>query len=398
MAPKKKVEEKEPIKWGRSGNTLKMGLVGLPNVGKSSTFNLLTKCNVDAENYPFCTIDPTEAVVQVPDERFKHLCQMFKPKSEVQAVMRIWDIAGLVPNAHQGEGLGNAFLSHIAAVDGIYHVCRAFSGEENNITHTEGEVDPVRDLDIIKNELIMKDLERLEKLVPDFQRKADQNRKLKDIADERDALIKAQEVLNKKQNLRDVQDWTAKEVDFLRKYNFLTTKPCVFLVNMSEKDYLRKKNKHLNKLVAFLIEKGYKKEDIILYSAEFEQKLADMETDDERQKYMKDVGADKRMLDRIITGGYESLGLMHFFTCGADEVRSWTIHKGDKAPKAAGVIHNDMERGFISMDVYKYADIKEHGTEAKVKEAGCLRQQGKNYEMCDGDICHVKFNVTTAKK
>lgn len=393
MAPKKKVEEAPKIRWGRPGNTLRMGLVGLPNVGKSTTFNMLSKCTVPAENFPFCTIDPHEAVVNVPDPRFHWLCKTFKPKSEVQAVLKIWDIAGLVPNAHQGEGLGNAFLANIQAVDGIFHVCRAFKSED--ITHTEGDVDPVRDLSIITNELIMKDLAQCKARVEEFDRKVKQNSKLKELKDELEALKKAQEVLEGGKPLRMVQEWSAKEVDFLNKYQFLTTKPMVYLVNMSEKDFIRLKNKFLPGIAAWVKENGGGP--VIPYSAEFEQKLMDLETDEEREKYIKEVGAKKSMLDKIITTGYEYLDLIHFFTCGEDEVRCWTVQKGSKAPQAAGVIHSDMERGFICAETYKYDDIKELGTEAAVKAAGKLLQNGKNYEAQDGDIFFFKFNLGKGK-
>jgi len=397
MAPKKKVEEKPKIRWGRPGNTLKMGLVGLPNVGKSTTFNVLTKCNVPAENFPFCTIDPSEAVVSVPDARFDHLCKAFKPKSEVAAVLKIWDIAGLVPNAHQGDGLGNAFLSHIGAVDGIYHVCRAFAGEEDNIVHTEGDVDPARDLKIIRHELLMKDLERLEKLCTEWTRKVAQNQKLKEIKDECDALHKVKDMLTEGKYIRDVEDWTAKEQSYLNKYQFLTTKPACYLVNLSEKDFIRKKNKFLKPIFEWVQANGGGP--IVPYSAEFEQRLVEMESDAEREAYMKDVGAQSSMLDRIIKTGYEQMELCHFFTCGEDEVRAWTVQQGSKAPQAAGVIHTDMERGFICLEVFKYQDLEANEwSEDKVKAAGKKQQKGKEYVVEDGDICFVKFNVTTSAK
>lgn len=393
MAPKKKEEPKPSIRWGRVGNTLKMGLVGLPNVGKSTTFNILTHLSVPAENFPFCTIDPHEAVVEVPDERFDWLRDQFKPSSRVKSVLKIWDIAGLVPNAHQGEGLGNAFLSNIQAVDGIYHVCRAFESEE--VIHTEGEVQPVRDLTIIQNELIQKDLTFCAARLDDVNKKLRSAPKSKELKEEIDALLKAEALLKDGKTIRSCPDWTAKEVDSINRCQFLTTKPVVYLVNMSERDYIRQKNKFLQPIKEWVDNNCGGP--IIPYSAEFEAKVAAAAPED-KQKVITDLGAKASQLDKIVKTGYEYLDLIHFFTVGVDEVRSWTIQRGAKAPEAAGTIHSDMERGFICAEVYKYADIKEAGSEAAVKANGKLQQNGRGYEIQDGDICFFKFNVTTAAK
>ena len=395
MPPKKKEEEKPRIRWGRVSNTLKMGLVGLPNVGKSLTFNVLTKLSVPSANFPFCTIDPHEAVVEVPDERFDWLSSQFRPGSNVRSVLKIWDIAGLVPNAYLGEGLGNAFLSNIQSVDGIYHVCRAFDSEE--VLHTEGEVNPVRDLGIIRNELIQKDLAFCAGKLDEAQKKLKANPKNKDMKEEVECLQKVEAMLKEGNTIRSSDDWSAKDVETINRCQFLTTKPVVYLVNMSEKDYIRQKNKFLAPIHEWVQANGGGP--IIPYSAEFEAKVVEAGADEAaRQKVIEDLGAKKSMIDKIIKTGYEHLELIHFFTVGPQEVRSWTIQKGAKAPEAAGVIHSDMERGFICAEIYKFDDIKKEGSEAGVKAAGKLQQCGKTYEMQDGDICFFKFNVTSAPK
>lgn len=394
MPPKKKEEEKPKIKWGRISNTLKMGLVGLPNVGKSLTFNILTKLTVPSANYPFCTIDPHEAVVEVPDVRFDWLSDNFKPGSNVHSVLKIWDIAGLVPNAHKGEGLGNAFLSNIQAVDGIYHVCRAF--EEEEVLHTEGEVNPVRDLEIIRNELVQKDLAFCAGKLDESQKKLKAAPKDKERKEEVDTLTKVLKMLEEGKTIRSSDDWTAKDVDTINRCQFLTTKPVVYLVNMSEKDFIRQKNKWLVPINEWIQANGGGP--MIPYSAQFEARLVEVADATERKKLMEDLGAKRSMIDKIITTGYEFLELIHFFTVGPTEVRSWTIQKGAKAPEAAGTIHSDMERGFICAEIYKFEDIKEAGSEAQVKANGKLQQCGKTYDMQDGDICFFKFNVTNAAK
>jgi obg-like ATPase 1 len=394
MPPKKKEEEKPRIKGGRVSNSLKMGLVGLPNVGKSLTFNILTRLTVPSANYPFCTIDPHEAVVEVPDERFSWLSTAFRPGSNVRSVLKIWDIAGLVPNAHKGEGLGNAFLSNIQSVDGIYHVCRAF--DEEDVLHTEGEVNPVRDLEIIRNELVQKDVAFCSGKVDEAQKKHKAAPKDKERKEELDTLLKVQKILEDGKTIRSSEDWSAKEVEVINRCQFLTTKPVVYLVNMSEKDYVRQRNKWLAPINEWVSSNGGGP--IIPYSAQFEARLVEVADLEERKKLMEDLGAKKSMIDKIITTGYEHLDLIHFFTVGPEEVRSWTIPRGAKAPEAAGTIHSDMERGFICAEIYKFEDIKEAGSEAQVKANGKLQQCGKTYEMQDGDICFFKFNVTTAAK
>uniref|UniRef100_A0A0G4H425 Obg-like ATPase 1 n=1 Tax=Chromera velia CCMP2878 TaxID=1169474 RepID=A0A0G4H425_9ALVE len=388
MAPKKKEEAPKKVLLGRPKNNLRMGLVGLPNVGKSTTFNLLAKQAAPAENFPFCTIEPHEARMNVPDERFNWLCGKFKPKSEVPANLTIFDIAGLVPNAHQGEGLGNAFLANIQAVDAIYHVVRAF--EDQDVTHTEGEVNPVNDLKTIADELRLKDIEFADRAVAELEKESKRG------ADK----VKVAEM----GMMEEVREWLkegnwvsqGQSVEVINRFTFLTAKPVVYLVNMSEKDFCRLKNKFLPKISAWV--KENLPGPIIPYSAEFELKLAELPDENARLQYIKDSGAQKSMLDKIIQTGYSGLSLIHFFTCGEDEVRCWTIREGTKGPQAAGVIHSDFERGFICAEVYKYADIHELGTEAAVKAAGKYMQKGKDYVVEDNDIIFFKFNVTASGK
>ncbi|CAD2088261.1 Obg-like ATPase 1, putative [Plasmodium vinckei] len=392
MAPKKKEEEPKVLLLGRPKNTLKMGLVGLPNVGKSTTFNVLTKLNIPAENYPFCTIDPHEAKVNVVDERFDWLVDHFKPKSSVHAYLSIFDIAGLVKNAHLGEGLGNNFLSNIAAVDGIYHVVRAFENED--IIHTEGNINPVRDMEIINSELIYKDISNCERNLEDISKVLNRNKKDKIKQNEHDVLTIVLEHLKEHKWIKD-RTWKSSEIEVINEFNFLTAKPVVYLVNMSEHDFIRQKNKYLAKIYNWVQEKN--KGTIIPYCAEFEQKILSM-TETEKEEYFKANNIKNSMLNKIIKTGYYEINLIHFFTCGQDEVKCWTIRKGTKAPQAAGVIHTDFEKGFICAEVYKYTDLVEFKSEGEVKANGKYLQKGKDYVVEDGDIIFFKFNVSSSGK
>jgi len=392
MPPKKEAApEKKPL-LGRPGNTLKMGIVGLPNVGKSSTFNLLSKLNVAAENFPFCTIDPNIAKVSVPDPRFDKLCDIFKPKSQVPAVLNIIDIAGLVPGAHEGAGLGNAFLSHIQGVDGIFHVVRAFESEE--ISHTEGDVNPIRDLEIISNELVQKDLQQCNKRIDELAVKIKRNND-KDSKEETEVLVKVKEMLEKGQWVR-TGEWKAKDIEYLNTLLFITAKPVVYMVNLSIKDFKRKGNKWLPKIQEWINNNGGGP--ILPYSVDYEQIAYDCRENNTENKEHEIKADSPNMLNKIIKTGYKILELIYFFTAGEDEVRCWTVRQGAKAPQAAGVIHTDFEKGFICAEVMKYEDFIEAGSEQECKNNGKLRQQGKEYVVNDGDICFFKFNVTTEKK
>ncbi|XP_057654855.1 obg-like ATPase 1 [Diorhabda carinulata] len=389
MPPKKVQEpERKPL-IGRVGTNLRVGIVGVPNVGKSTFFNVLTKSSAAAENFPFCTIDPNESRVPVPDERFDYLCEYFKPLSKVPAFLNVVDIAGLVKGASEGQGLGNAFLSHISACDALFHLCRAF--EDDDVTHVEGEVDPVRDLDVICEELRLKDEDMLTKNLEKLERTVvrGNDKKLKP---EYDTLMKIKQVLvDEKKHIR-FADWDSKDIEILNKYLFLTSKPAMYLVNLSEKDYIKRKNKWLIKIKEW-VDKNDPGSIIIPFSGAFEQKLLE-EFDDPllRKKYLED-NATTSALDKIIVQGYKTLQLEYFFTAGADEVKAWTIQKGTKAPQAAGRIHTDFEKGFIMAEVMKFQDFKDEGSEAACKAAGKYRQQGRNYVVEDGDIIFFKFNA-----
>jgi len=394
MPPKKKgdVEEKAVI-LGRVGTNLKMGIVGLPNVGKSTFFNVLTKTSIAAaENFPFCTIEPNESRCPVPDERYDWLCDHWKPANKVPAFLNVVDIAGLVKGASEGQGLGNAFLANIRDCDGVFHVTRAF--EDEDITHVEGAVDPVRDLEIIANELRMKDIEYLDKQMAQMEktvvRGGDKAREF-----EYKTLVKVG------QHIKGTEDtpgkwirygeWNVKELEAINPHLFITAKPVIYLINLAEKDYIKKKNKWLAKIIGWI-----KENDpgalAIPFSGILENKLFEM-TEEERKAYEETNAGAKSTLEKIIVNGYKALGLMYFFTSGHDEVKAWTIQLNTKAPQAAGKIHTDFEKGFIMAEVMKFTDYKEHGSEAGVRGAGGYRQQGKEYTVEDGDIIFFKFNA-----
>ncbi|KAA0168498.1 hypothetical protein FNF27_00939 [Cafeteria roenbergensis] len=408
-----------------------MGIVGLPNIGKSTFFNLMCNMSVAAENYPFCTIDPTDARVPVPDDRFDWLVDHFKPKSEVPAVLSTTDIAGLVKGAAEGKGLGNAFLSHIAAVDGIFHLCRGFPGEK--VGHVEGSVDPVRDLEIIHRELLLKDIAALRAYIVKHARNVGRNlggktakaefmvcvkalnwvlhgeftgsadewaAGLMDVSkkaaaaavEEADAEAEGEEAEAKPLG-RDIRaaPWAAEDIDTVNKFQLLTAKPMVYLINLSMKQYTSQKCKWIAPVKEFIKARGCG-EKLVPFSAAFEQKFVEMGPTAERDSWLKEVGV-KTMIPKIIKAGYKALHLVHFFTCGADEVKAWTVRANSTAPKAAGVIHTDFEKGFICAEVQKYSDLHELGSEAAVKSAGKLRTEGKTYVVEDADIMFFKFNV-----
>jgi len=396
--PPKKEEPVKKLLLGRPGNNLKMGIVGLPNVGKSTTFNLLSKLSVLAANYPFCTIEPNIAKVNVPDPRFDNLCKIFKPKSEVPAALTIIDIAGLVKGAAEGEGLGNAFLSHIQGVDGLFQVVRVFEDEE--VSHVEGDVEPIRDLEIITQELCKKDLQMLVKKLDDVEKVIGRTNDKK-AKEEKETLDKVKICLEEGKWVRNA-DWTAKDIEILNVHLFLTAKPVCYLVNLSEADFKRKANKWLPKVQDWVNKNNAGP--IIPFSAEYEkgmvEKLAEAkEKGEESKEESKEAAAGPTMINKIIRTGYKCLDLIYYFTSGEDEVRCWTIRDGTKAPQAAGVIHTDFEKGFICAEVMSYDDLIESGgSETEVKAKGKLRQWGKEYVMKDGDICFFKFNVTAEKK
>lgn len=373
---------------GRPSNNLKIGIVGMPNVGKSSLFNLLTNSSVSAENYPFCTIDPSESRCSVSDPRFDWLVENYRPASRKPAYLTVVDIAGLVRGASEGAGLGNAFLANIKAVDAIFHLVRGFDSEE--VVHVEGEVDPIRDLQVISEELRLKDVEHLTKALESVDRsmrncEADKGKQL-----ERDTLRKMLHLLQVEK--RDVRhgNWSANEIDVINGLTPLTAKAAVFLVNVSEDDYVRRKNRWLPRIKAWVDEHS-PGDSMIPLSVGWEQKLLASQLTDAQ----KPQGS---ALPKVIVAGYATLRLMYFFTAGEDEVRAWTVRRGCKAPQAAGVIHTDFERGFIAAEVMHYDDLHQLGTEPAVKVAGKYLLKGKEYVVEDGDVIFFKFNVTSAPK
>jgi obg-like ATPase 1 len=387
MPPKKQVEEKK-ILLGRPGNNLKTGIVGLANVGKSSLFNALTKAYLSAaENFPFCTINPEESKVIVPSPRFNNLCELYKPKSEVPAFLTITDIAGLVRGAASGEGLGNEFLSHIRAVDALFQVVRCF--DDADIIHIEGDVDPARDLEIVCNELRLKDIEFAEKHlegVHKITRRGGQSLEVKQKKEEAALVEKIIELLKDGQRIYN-QNWAPKEIEIINSMLLLTAKPSIYLVNLSEKDYIRKKNKHLIKIKEW-VDKNSPGDLIIPFSVALEEKLAPL-TGAELKAEEEKIGATSAF-DKMITSMRKKMDLISFFTSGADEVREWTIRDGTKAPAAAGVIHNDLQKTFILAEIMKYSDIEELKDEKAVKAAGKLHTKGKDYVMEDGDIVYFR--------
>ncbi|KAM7208070.1 putative gtp-binding protein [Naviculisporaceae sp. PSN 640] len=393
--PPKKVVQEEKILLGRPGNNLKSGIVGLANVGKSTLFQAITKCNLgNPANFPYATIDPEEARVIVPDARFDWLCEKYKPKSKVPANLTVYDIAGLTRGASTGAGLGNAFLSHIRAVDAIFQVVRCFDDAE--IIHVEGDVNPIRDLDIISEELRLKDIEFVEKALENQKKKTRQGGQSLEQKKAREEEAIIEKILAWLKDGKDVRKgtWTPKEVEVINPLFLLSAKPVVYLVNLSEKDYIRKKNKHLPKIAEWLKEHAAG-DPIIPLSVSFEERLTHFETEAEALEECKKVGADSA-LPKIIIAMRKVMNLGSFFTVGPDEVRQWTIRNGTKAPQAAGVIHTDFEKTFIQAIVYNYNVLKELGDEAEVRAKGKMMTKGKDYVVEDGDILLIKAGAAKA--
>ncbi|EAQ92784.1 conserved hypothetical protein [Chaetomium globosum CBS 148.51] len=400
MAPKKPVVE-EKILLGRPGNNLKSGIVGLANVGKSTLFQAITKCTLgNPANFPYATIDPEEARVIVPDARYDWLCEKYNPKSRVPANLTVYDIAGLTRGASTGAGLGNAFLSHIRAVDAIFQVVRCFDDAE--IIHVEGDVNPTRDLDIIGEELRLKDIEFVEKALENQKKKTRQGGQSLQMKQWKAEEATIEKILAWLKEGKDVRKgtWTSKEVgrlfpvEVINPLFLLSAKPVVYLVNLSEKDYIRKKNKYLPKVAEYLKEHA-EGDPIIPISVSFEERLTRFETEAEVADECKKVGAESA-LPKIIVQMRKALNLGSFFTVGPDEVRQWTIRNGTKAPQAAGVIHTDFEKTFIQVIVYNYNVLKELGDESEVRAKGKVMTKGKDYVVEDGDILLIKAGAAKA--
>ncbi len=364
--------------------SLKAGIVGLPNVGKSTLFNAITKKNILAANYPFATIDPNVGVVTVPDSRLEVLEKMYIPEKLVPTTFEFTDIAGLVRGASKGEGLGNKFLSHIREVDAIVEVVRAFDSKE--IIHVENNVDPIRDIEIVNVELILADLEIIEGRVAKLHKKMESSKEKQD-ALEYEALKKGEEALLKNIPLRLV-GYSEEEKQILKGYNFLTLKPLIYAANVSETE-INTDNNYVTSIKEYAAKENSM---VVVICAKMESELAEL-NDVDKHQFLKDLGIEYSGLDKLIFATYALLGLETFFTVGKDEVRAWTFVKGTNAKKCAGIIHTDFEKGFIKAEVMSFADLETLKDEKKVKEAGKLRLEGKDYIMQDGDICLFRFNV-----
>ena len=365
---------------------LKAGIIGLPNVGKSTLFNAITKKNILAANYPFATIDPNIGVVTVPDKRLETLNEMYIPERLIPTQYEFIDIAGLVKGASTGEGLGNKFLANIREVDAIVQVVRCF--ENKDIIHVEGNIDPVRDIEIVNYKLILSDLEIVEGRLSRIEKKAvtsNDKEALYEVA----LLKKLKEILSSGKMLR-LETFDEKENKLIKTYNLITQKPFIYLANVSEEDLLSKDNEYVNKVREYAAKENAS---VVLMCAKIESELSELD-EESKQEFLRDLGIQNSGLDQLIHNTYHLLGLKTFFTVGKDEVRAWTFKDGMKAPECAGLIHTDFERGFIKAEVMSYDDLVNCGSEVKVKEAGKTRLEGKEYIMQDGDICLFRFNVT----
>ncbi len=359
------------------------GLVGLPNVGKSTIFNAVTKAGAESANYPFCTIEPNTGMVNVPDDRLEKLAVVHKPQRILPTVMQFVDIAGLVEGASKGEGLGNQFLSHIRQVDAIMHVVRCF--ENDDIVHVSGSVDPLRDVGIIETELILADLESVEKSRVKTEKLA--RGKDKEAAIRLAAMDKIQPLLEEGKLARGA-DLTEEEEKAMRGMALLTAKPLFYCANVSEEDLIDG-NEHVRKLKAYAAEHD---SEVVVICGKIEEELSQMEAEDANE-FLEELGLKESGLTSIIRKGYALLGLQTYFTAGEKEVRAWTFPKDAKAPQCAGVIHTDFERGFIRAETLAFADFEKYGSWGAAKEKGALRTEGKEYVVQDGDIMHFLFNV-----
>lgn len=368
--------------------SLNVGIVGLPNVGKSTIFQALTSAPAEAANYPFCTIEPNVGIVQVPDRRIEKITEFIKPQKVIQAVMEFVDIAGLVKGASKGEGLGNQFLGHIRQVSAIAHVVRCF--EDSDVVHVEGKVDPIADIEVINIELAFADLETVEKRLNNLGKiLKSHDKKLKEQAMiSKPVLEKLKAALEDGRPARTVE-MDEEELAAIADLHLITLKDTLYVCNVDEES-VGEDNDHVRAVRELAQKEGSQ---IITICGKMESEIAQLETLEEKKEFLADMGLEQSGLDQLIQTGYDMLGLQTYFTAGEKEVRAWTFHKGMKAPQCAGLIHTDFERGFIKAEVYHCEDLFALGSEAKLREAGKLRVEGKEYVMKDGDVVHFRFNV-----
>ena len=364
---------------------LQCGIVGLPNVGKSTLFNCLSNAKAQAANFPFCTIEPNVGVITVPDERLNKLAELVHPGRIVPTTVEIVDIAGLVKGASKGEGLGNKFLANIRETDAILHVLRCF--DDDNVTHVDGTVNPVRDKEIIDTELQLKDLETIEARIQKVQKQA-QTGGDKQAKVLYDVLLRYKEALEQGKSARTVQFESKDEQRAAHDLFLLTSKPVLYVCNVDEASAVTG-NQYVEQVREAIREEGA---DLLVVAAKIESEIAELETYDERQMFLEEIGLEESGVNRLIKAAYKLLNLETFITAGEMEVKAWTFHKGWKAPQCAGVIHTDFEKGFIRAEVIKYEDFLTYGSEAAVREAGKLNVEGKDYVVQDGDIMHFRFN------